>query len=113
MSLVNLDFINIAHGIDNTRIYKKDKELFCYTVNLESIIPFSTLKAANMASHINQILLESWGDINLMLNYKRGTYNKKKMKKLRTMLEYEKCLSEDEKDTVSEKELLKWIMFLF
>ena len=106
MSLTNLDFINIAHGIDNTRVYRVKDEFYCYTSTIEEIIPFGCKKAINMAKHLNETLKNSWGEINLTLNYKQGSYNKKKMKRLNRLL------GEGLTD-VNEKELLKWLMFLF
>jgi hypothetical protein len=86
MSLLNLDFINICHGINNTRIYRKNKEFFAYTVTVDEIIPFGTKSVKNMSNHILKMVENSWSDVNLSLNYKQGTYNKRKIKKLNKLL---------------------------
>ena len=104
MDLVGLDFINIAHGIENTRIYRNKGEFFCYTATIEALKPFSTTRAKNMARHLSEVLKDTWGEINLALNYRKGTYSKKKMKKLNKMLESDTEPTEDE--------LLKWVMML-
>jgi hypothetical protein len=84
MSLDNLDFINIAHGISNSRVYRIDREFFMYTATRTGIIPFVSITIDDMVSHILEILEQSWGQIDLMLNYKK--YNKRKMKKLNNLL---------------------------
>lgn len=103
--LTNLDFINIAHGIDNTRIYKAEGVFFCYTATVSEIIPFSCLTVKDMTEHIIKILDLSWGDVNLSLNYQKGTYNKKKIQKLNNLLK----LGDVE---VNIKTIQKWILFL-
>lgn len=105
MDLDGIDFINIAHGLNNTRVYKVRNELFCYTATPDLIQPFTTTKAANMAQHLYEEIKNSWGDVDLCLNYRQGSYSKKKMKKLN------KLLSNDTEPT--KNELLKWIMMLF
>jgi hypothetical protein len=101
--LTNLDFINIAHGIQNTRIYKIKKEFFAYTATATEIIPFISTDVQSVANHIMEILEDSWGHINLSLNYKQGTYNKRKMKKLNALL------GECDVDVITIK---KWVIFL-
>ncbi len=85
-SLVNLDFINIAHGISNTRIYRIEKQFFSYTSTISEIIPYISTTVQDMVNHITKILESSWGQINLSLNYKQNTYNKRKMAKLNNLL---------------------------
>jgi len=104
MDLVGLDFINIAHGINNTRVYRTKGEFFCYTATVDELLPFSTIKAVNMACHLYKMIKDSWGEVNLCLNYKKGSYSKKKMKKLKKLL--------GEEIDISEVELLKWVTLL-
>jgi hypothetical protein len=105
MSLSNLDFINIAHSIDNTRIYRMEGKFFCYTATITEIIPFSCLTVVEMAEHIMKMIESSWGDISLYLAYKQNSYNKRKMKKLNNLLK------EGDVD-ISVESIKKWIVFL-
>jgi hypothetical protein len=104
MSLTGCDFINIAHGVDNTRIYRKHQELFSYTATITDIIPFATMKAHEMVNHLDKMMINSWGEINLTFNYRQGTINKKKKHKLDVLLGIKE---------IDSKILLRWIMMLF
>jgi hypothetical protein len=103
--LTNLDFINFAHGIDNTRVYKTEGKFFCYTATVSKIIPFSCLTVKGMSEHIISMLNLSWGNVNIALNYKQGTYSKKKMQKLNNLLRLGDV-------DVSVETIQKWIVFL-
>ena len=104
MELEGLDFINIAHGLSNTRVYRTKGEFFCYTATVEAIQPFSSVKAVNMACHLYEVIKDSWGDVDLCLNYRKGSYSKKKMKKLNALLAGE--------TDPTDAGLLKWVMML-
>lgn len=103
-TLTGCDFINITHGVSNTRIYRKDQELFCYTATITNIIPFATKKAHELVNHVIKMTDDAWGEVNLTLNYRQGTFNKKKKDKLNTLLKIKE---------IDNKILLRWVMLLF
>ena len=86
-------FINIAHGFNNTRIYKADGELFSYTATIESIIPFSTKSIYDMTEHIMKQIKGLESDVNLLFCYPRGYVKPRsnKKKKLNKLLDLGRC----------------------
>lgn len=100
----NLPFINFSHGIDNTRLYKIDDELYCSTVTREAIKPFVTTGIKEMAEYLDNVINGGWGIVNLNFCYPRGFLTKNKQKKLRKLLE--------EQGQVETQRLIRYITLL-
>ena len=83
-----LNYINLVHGIDNTRVYRLDakatqdsshNEFFCYTATRSEITPFYTVTAKKMAEHLIKVVENEPCQVELMFGYKRGSLSKNAM----------------------------------
>ena len=106
LDVENLAFINLCHGIDNTRLYRMDKVLYCYTVDRYAIKPFETKCAREMAQHLFNVLECCIGEVNLNFGYPKGMLGKKQKKKLKHLLN-------DDNQDITENRLVQWVMLLW
>ena len=82
----NLNYINLVHGISNTRIYKMDNELFSYTASRFSIVPFSTTSIHDMAEYLLKSVSDENIQVELMFGYKKGSISKKTKTKMNSLM---------------------------
>ena len=99
----NLNYINLTHNINNTRIYKMDKEFFAYTATQKNILAYSTLFVNEMAQHILEKIQDENCEVNLMFGHKKGSLSKNKQKKLKNLLK---------EDEVNIQTLKRWVSML-
>ena len=100
-------YINIAHGCDNTRIYRQEPEgeFFSYTATRESIIPKACRSASEMAQHVVQMTAGTQCEANLTFAYPT-TLSRKKKSKLSALMQ--RGITDFDVDHV-----VPWLMLLF
>ena len=82
----NLPFIHINHDIIVSRIYKKDKMLFCMTACLDEMIPLGSDSIYEMSKYVMGLLEPCKSPINLLFGYPEGSLTKKQKNKLEALL---------------------------
>ena len=82
----NQSYINIVYDTNNSRIYKVDGHLYCYTVTVEDIKPFYSKSIYDMTTHIFNLVRDCEGIANLHFGYEKGSLSKAKTKKLAVLL---------------------------
>lgn len=80
------NYVNLVHGINNTRVYKIEKEFFTYTVTTEQILTFSSKKINEIVDVIMDRISDENAEINLMFAYKAGSLSRNKKKNLKILL---------------------------
>ena len=78
----NLPFIHINHDIIVSRIYKKDRMLFCMTACLDQMIPLGSDSIFEMSKYVMSLLEPCKSPINLLFGYPEGSLTKKQKNKL-------------------------------
>ena len=99
----NLPFIHINHDIIVSRIYKKDKMLFCMTACLDEMIPLGSDSIFEMSKYVMGLLQKCKSPINLLFGYPEGSLTKKQKNKLDGLLR--------EKE-IDQKVLIRYITLL-
>ena len=99
----HLNFINLVHGINNTRVYKIEKEFFSYTATQSEILAYSTRTISEMAEYLLKKVSDENCQVNLMFGYAKGSLSKNKKKKLNDLLKEE---------NVELKIFIRWITLL-
>ena len=107
MTLSDQPYINIAHGCDNTRIYRQEPEgeFFSYTATRENIIPKACRSAREMAEHVVQMAAGTQCEANLTFAYPT-TLSRKKKSKLSALMQ--RGITDFDVDHV-----VPWLMLLF
>jgi hypothetical protein len=82
----NLNYINLVHGISNTRVYKIDNELFSYTASRFSIVPFSTTSIHDMAEYLLKAVSNENIQVELLFAFKKGSISKKTKTKMNSLM---------------------------
>jgi hypothetical protein len=85
MTMTDSAYINIAHGIDNTRIYREAGVFFSYTATRDAIMPFSDKRAQRMAQHIMVMVEGNKGEANLTLGYP-DTWSRRKKSRVNSLI---------------------------
>jgi hypothetical protein len=80
------NFVNLVHGISNTRVYKIKREIFCYTATQKEIQAYSTTSVQEMAIYLLEKTNDENCSLDLMFGYCLGSLSKMKMKKLNLLL---------------------------
>jgi hypothetical protein len=99
------NFINLVHGCDNTRVYKMDNDLFCFTAGLTEIIPFKTKTLAKMVKYLLEKISNEQCQVEIMFGYAQGSLSKNRKKKLNKLLRHGQ-------GDVNYKNLSVWISLL-
>lgn len=100
-----LNYINLVHGINNTRLYKIEKEFFSYTATRKEILVFTALTVNEMGKHLVEKISDEPIQVELMFGYAKGSLSKNKAKKLKQLLNQGKTDCDLES-------MLKWVSLL-
>ena len=80
------NFLNVVHNINNTRLYRMENELFCYTATRSEIQPYATTSIRDMAKYLLEKVSDEQCEVNLMFGYAKNSLSKNKQKKLKALL---------------------------
>jgi hypothetical protein len=80
------NYVNLVHGICNTRIYKIENEFYTYTVSREQITPFTSTKINEIVNVVLKKLEDEPIQVELMFGYKAGSLSRNKKRKLKLLL---------------------------
>lgn len=100
-----LNYINLVHNINNTRVYRIGKEFFSNTSTQKEIVCFSSLTVLEMSKYLLEKVSDENCQVELMFGYARGSLSKKKFKKLKQLL------NQGQSD-VNLESIVKWVSLL-
>jgi len=100
-----LNYINLVHNINNTRVYKIGKEFFSNTATQKEIVCFTSLTVIEMSKHLLEKVSNENCQVELMFGYAKGSLSKNKFKKLKQLLK-------QGQSDVDLESIVKWVSLL-